>query len=154
MRCLAALMLCLFWVVMCIGDAHARPSPSASVTPFNGDRYGGQARATAPARSFASGLRREVGRAVGRPRAWCGWWLGLHLGMPDRRLWVARNWAAVGSSAGGPQIGAVVVWRHHVGIITGRHGNQWVVKSGNDGRAVRERPRSVTGAIAFRLVRG
>jgi hypothetical protein len=154
MRCLAALMLCLFWVVMCIGDAHAGPSPSASVTPFNGDRYGGQARATAPARSFASGLRREVGRAVGRPRAWCGWWLGLHLGMPDRRLWVARNWAAVGSSAGGPQIGAVVVWRHHVGIITGRHGNQWVVKSGNDGRAVRERPRSVTGAIAFRLVRG
>jgi hypothetical protein len=48
--------------------------------------------------------------------------------------------------------GAIVVWRHHVGIITGRHGNQWVVKSGNDGRRVRERPRSVAGAIAFRRV--
>jgi hypothetical protein len=154
MRFLAALLLCLFWTGMCIGDAQARPSPSSSVTPFNGDRYGGQARATGPARSFASGLRREVGRASGRPRAWCGWWLGRHLGMPDRRLWLARNWAAVGSSAGGPQIGAIVVWRHHVGIITGRHGKEWVVKSGNDGRAVRERPRSVSGAIAFRLVRG
>jgi hypothetical protein len=42
------------------------------------------------------------------------------------------------------------VWRHHVGIITGRSGNQWIVKSGNDGNTVRERPRSISGAIAFR----
>lgn len=154
MRCLAALMLCLFWVVMCIGDAHARPSPSASVTPFNGDRYGGQARATAPARSFASGLRREVGRAVGRPRAWCGWWLGLHLGMLDRRLWKASNWASVGSNARGPGVGVVVVWPHHVGIITGRHDKGWIVKSGNDGGAVRERARSIAGVIAYRNPHG
>jgi hypothetical protein len=45
-----------------------------------------------------------------------------------------------------------VVWRHHVGIITGRSGGQWIVKSGNDGHTVRERPRSVSGAIAFRAV--
>lgn len=89
-------------------------------------------------------------RPAHRPSAWCGWWLGHHLGMPLRSLWLARNWASVGSSTGGPRVGAIVVWRHHVGIITGRHGNQWVVKSGNDGGRVRERPRSVAGAIAFR----
>ena len=72
--------------------------------------------------------------------------------MNNRNLWLARNWASVGNNAGGPRVGAVVVWRHHVGIITGRAGNQWVVKSGNDGHAVRERPRSLAGAIAFRSV--
>ena len=72
--------------------------------------------------------------------------------MPRRDLWLARNWAAVGSNAGRPGIGVVVVWRHHVGIITGRAGSNWVIKSGNDGHAVRERPRSISGAIAFRHV--
>lgn len=85
-----------------------------------------------------------------RPRAWCGWWLSRHLGMHDRRLWLARNWAGVGRHSHGPAIGAIVVWRHHVGIITGRTDRGWVVKSGNDGNAVRERVRSVAGAIAFR----
>lgn len=99
--------------------------------------------------SVAGGAWREARRA-GRPRAWCGWWLGQHLGIARRDLWLARNWATVGSSAGGPRVGAIVVWRHHVGIITGQQGGQWIVKSGNDGGRVRERPRSVAGAIAFR----
>jgi hypothetical protein len=101
--------------------------------------------------TLAQGMGREFGRALGRPRAWCGWWLGQHLGMPDRKLWLARNWASVGHNAGGPRVGAVVVWRHHVGIITGRSGDRWVVKSGNDGHRVRERPRSLARAIAFRI---
>lgn len=74
------------------------------------------------------------------------------MGISDRRLWLARNWAHVGQNVGRPEVGAVVVWRNHVGIITGRIGDQWIVKSGNDGRAVRERPRSVARAIAFRRV--
>jgi hypothetical protein len=83
---------------------------------------------------------------------WCGIYLGKHLGMPDRRLWIARNWARVGSAAS-PGPGVVVVWRHHVGIIQGRAGNgQWIVHSGNDSGAVRTRPRSIAGAIAFRRV--
>lgn len=101
--------------------------------------------------SLGAGAWREAKRAVGRPARWCGWWLGQHLGMPLRELWLARNWAKVGSSAGGPRIGAIVVWSHHVGIITGRTASGWIVKSGNDGHAVRERPRSVAGAIAFRM---
>jgi hypothetical protein len=94
----------------------------------------------------------RVARSSGRPSAWCGWWLGHHLGMNKRNLWLARNWASVGSNAGGPGIGVVVVWRHHVGVITGRSGSDWIVKSGNDGNRVRERVRSISGAIAFRHV--
>lgn len=106
-----------------------------------------------PATGFARGLGEGLAHVLGigqRPRAWCGWqmrqWLG---GGPELNL--ARNWARVGQPSGA-QVGAVVVWPHHVGLITGRAGNQWIVKSGNDGHRVRERPRSVAGAIAFRRV--
>lgn len=102
--------------------------------------------------AWRNGVR--VARSGGRPSAWCGWWLGNHLGMNKRDLWLARNWASVGSNAGGPGIGVVVVWRHHVGLITGRSGSGWIVKSGNDGNRVRERVRSISGAIAFRHVGG
>ena len=51
-----------------------------------------------------------------------------------------------------PRVGAVVVWPHHVAHITGRtKDGQWIVKSGNDGGRVRERPRSVRGAV-FRKI--
>ena len=55
-----------------------------------------------------------------------------------------------GSKAGGPSVGVIVVWRHHVGKIVGHENGQWIIQSGNDGRAVRTRPRSIAGAIAFR----
>ena len=100
---------------------------------------------------LARRARAHIAHRGGRPRAWCGWWLGHHLGISNRDLWLARNWTSVGRKAQ-PGVGVVVVWRHHVGIITGRAGSQWIVKSGNDGNTVRERPRSVTGAIAFRSV--
>lgn len=94
----------------------------------------------------------SVQRVTGdpRPRAWCGWWMRQHLGVSDRSGNLARWWARFGSNAHGPAIGALVVWRHHVGIITGRSSSGWIVKSGNDGHAVRERERSLRGAIAFR----
>jgi hypothetical protein len=53
-------------------------------------------------------------------RAWCGSYLSKYLGKSDRRLALARSWANEGMNAGGPGIGVVVVWRHHVGIITGQ----------------------------------
>ena len=145
---LAAALACLSF------SAQARPSSSPSVTQYDGDRI--SARQSAPVvrqTAHAEGMMRAPWRAThGRPRAWCGWWLGQHLGMPLRSLWLARNWASVGSPAGGPAPGVVVVWRHHVGLITGRQAGQWIVKSGNDGHRVRERPRSVARAIAFRRV--
>lgn len=89
---------------------------------------------------------------AGRPGAWCGWYMRTQVGGdPGPSYNLARNWAHYGSNAGGPQVGAIVVWPHHVGKIVGREQNgKWVVQSGNDGHAVRTRPRSLAGAIAFR----
>jgi len=100
-------------------------------------------------RSYSGRKYASAGSVGGRPRAWCGWWMRTQLGGgPEYNL--AANWRHYGR-ASGPQIGAVVVWPHHVGMITGRAANgQWIVKSGNDGNAVRERARSVAGAV-FRV---
>jgi hypothetical protein len=97
------------------------------------------------------GLRRTAYRGGygGRPAAWCGWYMRKLLGVADPSYNLARNWAHWGHG-GAPGVGAVVVWRHHVGKIVGRAGGQWVIQSGNDGHAVRTRPRSIAGAIAFR----
>jgi hypothetical protein len=91
-------------------------------------------------------------RADPRPRAWCGWWMRHHVSQdPGVAFNLARNWARYGRAAGGPAVGVIVVWPHHVGIITGRDGaGQWIVKSGNDGHAVRERARSLDGVFAYR----
>lgn len=84
---------------------------------------------------------------------WCGIYMGQYFGKSDRSLWVARNWAREGSAVSGPGEGVVVVWPHHVGVIVGRSpSGEWLVHSGNDGNAVRTRPRSLRGAIAFRQV--
>lgn len=97
------------------------------------------------------GLRRTAyrGGVGGRPAAWCGWYMRKLLGVADPSYNLARNWAHWGHG-GAPGVGAVVVWRHHVGKIVGREGGEWVIQSGNDGHAVRTRPRSIAGAIAFR----
>lgn len=89
---------------------------------------------------------RRYAAVGGRPRAWCGWWMRTQLGGgPEYNL--AANWRHYGRPSG-PRVGAVVVWPHHVGMITGRASNgQWIVKSGNDGNRVRERPMSVAGAV-------
>ncbi len=84
--------------------------------------------------------------AGARPRAWCGWWMRTQRG-GGAHLNLAWNWSKWGRPAS-PQVGAVVVWRHHVGEIVGRAANgQWLVRSGNDGGAVRTRARSISGAV-------
>lgn len=84
-----------------------------------------------------------------RPAAWCGWWMRTQRGGgPEYNL--AANWKRYGSPSG-PQVGAVVVWPHHVGEIVGRASNgQWLVRSGNDSGRVQTRARSVSGAV-FRI---
>jgi hypothetical protein len=110
---------------------------------------GGRTRSSASAKVHVADNPRSAKGVGPRPSAWCGWWMRTQKGGgPELNL--ARNWANWGR-ASGPQIGAVVVWSHHVGMITGRSATgQWIVKSGNDGGRVRERPRSVAGAV-FRV---
>jgi hypothetical protein len=90
-------------------------------------------------------------RLGGRPAAWCGWYMRSQVGSdPGPQYNLARSWAHYGSNAGGPSVGTIVVWSHHVGKIVGHENGQWIVESGNDGHGVRTRPRSLAGAIAFR----
>lgn len=85
-----------------------------------------------------------------RPAAWCGWEMRRLVGAdPGPSYNLARNWAHWGHS-GPAGVGAVVVWRHHVGKIVGQENGQWVIESGNDGHALRTRARSIGGAIAVR----
>lgn len=73
-----------------------------------------------------------------------------HGGGPEYNL--ARNWRNRGTPISGPQVGAIVVWNHHVGEIVGQADNgKWIVLSGNDSGRVRERARSVSGA-SFRML--
>lgn len=101
--------------------------------------------------------RGNVGEA-GQPAAcagirWCGCWLRLRLGLADVRLNLARAWAEIGSAAPGPAAGVIAVWPHHVGLITENLGGGMIrLLSGNDGNAVRDRPRSTRGIIAYRKV--
>jgi hypothetical protein len=114
-----------------------------------GSRKTGSARASnRGARSSyrATASRRGVGS---RPRQWCGWWMRTQRG-GGPALNVAWNWSRWGRPSG-PQVGAVVVWRHHVGEIVGRAASgKWLVRSGNDGGRIRTRARSVSGAV-FRM---
>src|SRR5262245_36281611 len=68
--------------------------------------------------SYSSGGGHSAGA---RPRAWCGWWMRTQRG-GGAHLNLAWNWSKWGSPSG-PQVGAVVVWRHHVGEIVGRAAN-------------------------------
>jgi hypothetical protein len=84
---------------------------------------------------------------------WCGLYMMKYFGKSDSRLALAREWSREGTNAGGPGAGVVAVWPHHVGVLVGQdaQGN-WLLHSGNDGNAVRTRPRSLSGVIAFRNV--
>jgi hypothetical protein len=129
----------------------------ASVDPSEG-RYGERREAVErryAVRGETTNRIADVQRVAvsgGRPGAWCGWYArGLVGSDPGPAYNLARNWAHWGH-ASGPGVGVMVVWPHHVGMITGQAANgQWIVKSGNDGGGMaRERARSVSGAIAFR----
>lgn len=94
-------------------------------------------------------------RPAGCPYAWCGCWLAQHLGISGataRTLWLARNWAVVFPRTS-PAPGMVAVFARgkrggHVGKIVAVHPHSITMISGNDGKAIRTRERSLRGLIA------
>jgi hypothetical protein len=90
--------------------------------------------------------------ADGRPAAWCGWEMRqLVGGNPGPEYNLARNWAHWGRPASGPAPGVIGVMPHHVFKVVQVLGRGTVLAiSGNDGHAVRVRPRSTAGVIAWR----
>src|ERR1700733_13518991 len=92
------------------------------------------------------------GSAGGRPSAWCGWEMRrLVGGNPGPEYNLARNWAHWGRPASGPAPGVIGVMPHHVFKVVQVLGHGTVLAiSGNDDHAVRVRPRSTAGVIAWR----
>jgi hypothetical protein len=115
----------------------------SNATPWTGGRGRHRHRRYAERSAYRGGYG-------ARPSAWCGWEM-RHLvsSDPGPSYNLARNWAHWGHP-GPAGIGAVVVWRHHVGKIVGRRGAEWIIESGNDGHRTRVRPRPIGGAIAIR----
>jgi hypothetical protein len=120
------------------------------------DRPAGSSHVAQPAANFFGLPNPFVGPSVatghvgGRPSAWCGWEMRQLVGSdPGPSFNLARSWARWGQP-GPVGVGAVAVWSHHVGKIVGQQDGQWVIQSGNDGHAVRTRPRSLAGIIAVR----
>ncbi len=100
-------------------------------------------------RTYRTSSRRSSGGVGKRPRKWCGWWMRKQKG-GGAQFNVAWNWRKYGRSTS-PQVGAVVVWRHHVAMITGRTADgRWITTGGNESGRVRTRARSLKGAI-FRI---
>lgn len=90
----------------------------------------------------------------GRPAAWCGWEMRHLVGSdPGPEYNLARNWAHWGHAVSGPAPGVIGVMAHHVFKVVSVLGNGAVLAiSGNDSHAVRTRPRSTAGVIAWRGV--
>ena len=171
-RLLAALLAAVVVLPLYASDADARPkkrtysNSSASTTSHyrshkkakrshasrgrshhnrrSGRSYRSSERMSLGYSSYASSGRRSGGGP--RPARWCGWWMRTQRGGgPQYNL--AWNWRNYGRPAS-PQVGAVVVWRGHVGQFVGQASNgRWLVQSGNDGGAVRTRARSIAGAV-------
>ena len=95
---------------------------------------------------------RASGQYGARPGRWCGWYMRKKLGVSNPKYNVARNWAHWGSPSG-PQVGAVVVWRNHVGLIVGQDSKgRWLIESGNDGGRAKTRPwNNLHKIIAYRI---
>ncbi len=138
--------IALVWIIAAATPAAAQRAGGYS--PVTGDWVSGvfAARDRGTARSANLGGPPSNSGIGPRPRKWCGWYMRTrHGGGPQFN--VAWNWRKYGSPAA-PQVGAIVVWRHHVGEIVGRAANgMWIVLSGNDGGRVRQRARSIAGAL-------
>jgi len=89
------------------------------------------------------------GRPDGCPHAYCGCGLRKYLGLADKRLNLARNWARLFPRVPGPRTGAAAVRNHHVMYIEGRASNgQWLVRDYNSGGGLsRVHVRDVRGYV-------
>jgi len=85
---------------------------------------------------------------------WCGMWMEQHTGIHGPgNLARAIEWRNIGRPAYGPAPGVIGVMPHHVfQVVQVLAGGSVLAISGNDGGAVRTRPRSTAGVIAWRQI--
>jgi hypothetical protein len=98
----------------------------------------------------ASGQGRIIGgRPAGCPQAYCGCGLRKYLGLADKRLNLATNWARLFPRVAGPRAGVAAVRAHHVMYIERSAGRgRWLVRDYNSGGGLsRLHVRSVRGYV-------
>jgi uncharacterized protein (TIGR02594 family) len=119
------------------GTEDATVGRSRGRRAHSGDAYGGPT-----SDSLVSEARRYIGtNPTGRGSQWCGAFMDLvlkktgHAGGGN----LARGYARYGTRVSGPQVGAIAVMNHHVGVVSGidANGNPIIV-SGNHNRTVAE----------------
>ena len=88
-------------------------------------------------------------RPDGCPHAYCGCGLRQYLGLADKRLNLASNWARLLPRAAGPAPGLAAVRSGHVMYIEAAAGNgQWLIRDYNSGGGLsRVHVRDVRGYI-------
>jgi uncharacterized protein (TIGR02594 family) len=115
----------------------ATQGPRRAGRAHAGDAFGGFTTNT-----LVSQARAYMGtNPTGRGSQWCGAFLDLvlkktgHAGGGN----LARGYARYGTRVSGPQVGAIAVMNHHVGVVSGvdANGNPIIV-SGNHNRTVAE----------------
>jgi hypothetical protein len=73
-------------------------------------------------------------RPNGCPHAYCGCGLRIYLGLADKRLNLASNWARLLPRVAGPAPGVAAVRSGHVMYIEAAAGNgQWLIRDYNSG---------------------
>jgi hypothetical protein len=74
------------------------------------------------------------GRPAGCPHAYCGCGLRKYLGLADKRLNLASNWARLFPREAAPRAGLAAVRAHHVMYIERSEGNGlWLIRDYNSG---------------------
>ena len=88
-------------------------------------------------------------RPAGCPHSYCGCGLRKYLGLDDKRLNLASNWARLFPRESGPRAGLAAVRSGHVMYIEGSAGNgQWLVRDYNSGGGLsRVHVRDVRGYV-------
>jgi len=123
-------------------DAQAASAETATGGRHNRRAHAGDAYGGPTSDSLVSEARRYLGtNPTGRGSQWCGAFLDLvlkktgHAGGGN----LARGYARYGTRISGPQVGAIAVMNHHVGVVSGidANGNPIIV-SGNHNRTVAE----------------
>jgi hypothetical protein len=122
---------------------HAAQSVDNCVMTNDGRRICGEAaqigRATARAatgRSYAAADQGTIigSRPAGCPHSYCGCGLRKYLGLADKRLNLAHNWARLFPHESTPRAGLAAVRAHHVMYIeSSAAGGQWMVRDYNSG---------------------
>jgi uncharacterized protein (TIGR02594 family) len=119
------------------GAAAKSRGQSRAARSHTGDAFGGFT-----SNSLVTEARRYMGtNPTGRGRQWCGAFMDMilkktgHAGGGN----LARAYARYGTRVSGPQVGAIAVMNHHVGVVSGvdPNGNPIIV-SGNHNRTVAE----------------